>query len=265
MHGTIASFLAHTPDRPKDLGTGNSPEAVSLAAELREAVRYATSNSARTLQKHLGPSEIGEPCHRQVVGKLAGVPPTNHMTDPWPSYVGTSVHAKLAEDLEAQQPQRWFAERRVEPIPGHSGTGDLYDAKLQTVVDHKVLGLQTHDKIRKEGPGRKYFVQLLLYGQGFARLGVPVRAVALAAWARKRGLAGLYVWHHPLTPADDQLLAYIEQVELPWRKQVAAEVSAGRMHLRAVPVGDEKPDCYFCPFYRSEAASDPDAPGCPGY
>lgn len=263
-HGTLDAFLAR-PARVDNYSSGNCPEAVAIAAELREAVRHASDNSARTLQRHLGPSEIGEPCHRQVVGKLAGLPSTNHVSDPWPSYVGTAVHAKLADDLEAYRPGQWYAERRVEPIDGHSGTADLYDAVRFGVEDHKILGPTTHDKIRRDGPGRRYFVQLLLYGRGYRRLGLPVRYVALLAWARTGGLHGLYVWYHELTPEDDQLVDYIEQVELPWRKAMAAEVAAGRLHLLAVPVGTDKPDCYFCPFYRPEVARDPSVTGCPGH
>ena len=266
-HGTLEAFLAHRPASPSTdrLMTGNTPEGVAIAAELREAVRHASANSDRTLQVHLGPSEIGDPCHRQVVGKRAGVQETNHITDPWPSYVGTAVHAKLADDLEAQRPYQWFAERRVVPIDGHSGTADLYDAVRHGVIDHKVLGTTTHSKITKDGPGRKYFVQLLLYGRGYRRLGLPVRFVALAAWARTGGLNGLYVWTHELTPEDDELLDYIESAELPWRKAIAEQVRAGTLHLLQVPVGTDTPDCYFCPFYRPEAEKDPRVAGCPGH
>lgn len=266
QHGTLSAFLSRPTEtaRRDDYSSGNSPEAVAIAAELREAVRHASANSARTLQVHLGPSEIGEPCHRQVVGKLAGQPATNHVSDPWPAYVGTAVHAKLAEDLERQRPDQWYAERRVEPIDGHSGTADLLDASRWVVIDHKVLGTTTHDKIRQHGPGRRYFVQLLLYGRGYARLGLPIAAVALAAWARTGGLWGLYVWHHTLTTEDSQLLDYVEQTELPWRKAMAAEVAAGRLRLLDVPIGTDHPDCYFCPFYRPEAIRDPNVAGCPG-
>jgi hypothetical protein len=264
QHGNLSAFLARPPDRSDNFSSGNNPEAVAIAAELREAVRTASANSARTLQVHLGPSEIGEPCHRQVVGKLAGVAATNHVSDPWPAYIGTAVHAKLADDLEKARPGQWYAERRVEPIPGHSGTADLYDAVRQGVEDHKVLGTTTHAKIRQHGPGRRYFIQLLLYGRGYARLGLPVRYVALLAWARTGGLSGLYVWHHTLTPEDDALLDYVEGIELPWRKAMAAEVSVGRLTLLDIPIGDQKPDCYFCPFYRPEAVRNPSVAGCPG-
>lgn len=265
-NGLLAAFLARKPEaaRVDNYASGNCPEAVAIAAELREAVRLASSRTSRSLQIHLGPSEIGEPCHRQVVGKLAGYPETNHVADPWPSYVGSAVHEALARDLAALRPEQWWTERRVVPIEGHSGTADLYDAVRCGVEDHKILGVTTHDKVRRHGPGRRYFVQLLLYGRGYKRLGKQVDFVALLAWARTGGLSGLYVWYHALTPEDDQLLDYITTVELPWRKQVAAMVTAGQLHLLAVPIGVDHPDCYFCPFYRPEQATNPAVTGCPG-
>src|SRR4051812_13516148 len=81
---------------PASLG-GNSPWASRYAAELRRVVVEQANSSARTLQRHLGPSELGHPCDRQVVGKLAGLPTTNHVVDPWPSVLGTATHAWLAE------------------------------------------------------------------------------------------------------------------------------------------------------------------------
>ena len=39
-------------------------------------------------------------CDRQVVSKMCGEPVTNHVADPWPSVVGTAVHAWLAEKFD---------------------------------------------------------------------------------------------------------------------------------------------------------------------
>jgi hypothetical protein len=49
------------------------------------------ARAPRTLQQHLGPSELGVECDRQVAGKMAALPATNHVVDPWPSMVGTRL------------------------------------------------------------------------------------------------------------------------------------------------------------------------------
>lgn len=261
--GLLTAFLARKT-APTTLGSGNTPDAVAVARDLREAVTYAAKHAPRSVQRHLGPSEIGDPCHRKVAGKLAHVPATNHVSDPWPSVVGTAGHAWLADTLSAARPDQWWTERRVVPIDGHSGTADLYDTARRAVIDHKLLGRTTHPKVRAGDIPRGYYVQLLLYALGYIRAGYPVDRVMLAAWSRGGRLTDLYVWDHPITDADWTLLAYIIDTELPYRKSWAAAIASGSATLLDVPIGTDKPECYFCPFYRPETAANPAAAGCPG-
>lgn len=263
--GRLAAFLARKPEAGAASGiTSNSALGMRVAAELRQAVTQAQDRSPRSLQVHLGPSEIGNACHRQIAGKLAGLPATNHVSDPWPSFVGTATHDRLANAVEAFRPGRWQAERKVTPIEGHSGTADLYDAELRAVIDHKVLGRTSHAKIVAGKLPRHYYVQLLLYGLGYMRAGMPVERVMLAAWSRGGMLPDLYVWDHELTAEDMRLLEHVLLSELPYRKAWAAAITAGSATLRDVPIGTETPECYFCPYWRPEAKVNPEAGGCPG-
>jgi hypothetical protein len=175
--------------------SGNTPWAGRYAAEIRRVVHRHAAQAERSLQVHLGPSEIGHVCSRQVVGKLAGVPRTNHVVDPWPSILGTAGHAWLEAAFRAENERlgrvRWVPEQKVEPFEGatpfqtHRGTADLYDADEQSVDDHKLLGPTSMAKVRSsEGPPRHYVVQMLLYAEGYRRLGLPVRRVALLAYPR---------------------------------------------------------------------------------
>lgn len=248
--------------------SGNTPWASRYASEIRRVVRESAERAPRSQQIHLGPSEIGHLCHRQVAGKLAGLPRTNHVVDPWPSVVGTAVHAWLEQAFRSDNDRagriRWVPETRVTPIDGHSGTGDLYDAAEQAVDDHKVLGESSMAKVRSAaGPPRHYVVQLLLYAQGFRRLGLPVARVALLAYPRTGpSLDGLYVWERPHTAADVELLAEVE-TELAYRKRWAEAIRAGVADLRDVPA-DTADECHFCPFYRPQTARD-GGPGCAGH
>lgn len=263
-----AAFMAAAP-APLN---GSSPWASRYAAELRRVVVEHAERSPRSLQLQLGPSEVGVACDRQVVGKMAGLPKTNHVSDPWPSIVGTAVHAWLAdafaEDNRRRGLIRWVPEQRVITHPDtsliHPGTGDLYDAVEQAVDDHKVLGESSLSKVRSaDGPPRKYVVQLLLYGEGFRRLGLPVRRVALIAWPRtSSSLDGLYVWDREHTSADDQLIQEVfDQTRI--RQQLALEVHAGRLSINQIPSAPDSSECFFCPFYRPQSARD-GGPGCPG-
>jgi hypothetical protein len=250
---------------------GNSAWAQAYATTIRKVFHNQSSRAARSLQVHLGPSEIGHVCTRQVAGKLAGLPRLNHVTDPWPSIRGTALHS-YAEQAFADENQRlgrirWVPEQKVEPFEGatpfetHRGTADLYDADEQAVNDHKFLGKTTHEKVRREGWPRHYFVQLLLYGMGYMRLGLPVKRVVLLAYpATEASLDNLYVLEHQITQADFDLIEQIK-VELGYRKQWAAALLTGAAQLRDVPADTQ--DCHFCPHYRPQTAHD-NGPGCPG-
>ena len=252
---------------------GSTPWASRYAAELRRIFLEHAARAPRTLQQHLGPSELGVECDRQVAGKMAALPSTNHVADPWPSIVGTALHAWAAEAFVADNLRRgvlrWVAEQRVTPHRDHPGTADLYDAVEQAVVDHKFLGPSSMAKIRTDPP-RKYVVQLLLYGLGYHKLGLPVRRVALAAYPRTAGsLAGLYVWERRFLDGTGQLapenLALLGAVfdETLLRRRWAARILTGEIAFGDVPAVPDSDECYFCPFYRPQAAKD-SGPGCPG-
>lgn len=254
---------------------GSSAWSSRYAAELRRVFHEHAARAPRSLQLHLGPSELGVNCDRQVAGKMAGLPVTNHVSDPWPSIVGTACHAWAAEAFTADNVRknllRWVTEQRVTPHPDHPGTADLYDAVEQAVVDHKFLGETSMAKVRSAaGPSRKYVVQLLLYGLGYLLTGLPVKRVVLAAYPRTApSLDGLYVWERALTGDDGQLLPENTQLitevfaQTKTRQLYATELHAGRLTLDQIPMTPDSSECFFCPLFRPQSARD-GGPGCPG-
>lgn len=236
--------------------------------ELRGVITRQATLAPRSQQVHLGPSEIGARCDRQVVGKLVGAARTNHVSDPWPSICGTAVHAWLAQAFEDDNARdnmlRWVTETRVKPHPLYPGSADLYDAQEQAVVDHKVLGASSLSKIKSpSGPSRRYRVQLLLYGAGFRALGLPVKRVVLAAYPRTAAtLDGMYVWDHVCTSEDEVLIQDV--LDQMAARQAAAElVKQGQLTLNQIAASPEDTECFFCFLYRPQSAHD-GAPGCPG-
>jgi hypothetical protein len=266
MSITASEFMRAAP-APAALG-GNTPWATRYAAELRGVVVEHSRHAARTLQTHLGPSELGTACDRQIVGKLTGEVPTNHVSDPWPSIVGTAVHVWLADAFREWNVRhgatRWLAEQRVTPHVGYSGTADLYDSQELAVVDHKVLGATSLAKVRSPaGPSLRYIVQLLLYGAGYRALGLPVRRIVLAAYPRTAAtLDGLYVWERATGPEDDPLIDAVFALT-DRRKALADKVSAGSLRLTDIATVPDSDECFFCSFYRPATAKD-NGPGCPG-
>lgn len=146
MTVSAAEFMASTPRSTN----ASDAWAEDYGRELRGIVTRYANQQPRSVQKHLGPSELGERCDRLVVGKMAGSPRTNHVSDPWASMVGTAVHAYLADAFTWDNVHngylRWLTEHRVVPDPGpnaHPGTADLYDAFNRAVVDHKGIAVST--------------------------------------------------------------------------------------------------------------------------
>lgn len=266
-----AEFMKAARRTPAAPVSGSSPWAAAYAAELRRYVEDYANGSARSVQRHLGPSEIGHLCHRQVAGKLAQLPATNHVSDPWPSIMGTAGHAWMEGCLQGVNArlgrERFLTEHRVTPGMGfeaHPGTGDGYDRDYLAVIDHKFLGDSSMGKLRSAGPPRHYFVQFLLYMLGFQALGLEVRRIVLLAWPRTRSsLDAMFVWEREVTEADDAFLREVVLPELEYRKAWAAALVTGAARLSDVPM-DPRDECHFCPFYRPQSARD-DGPGCPGH
>lgn len=238
--------------------------------ELKGIIHRYAGQQPRQVQRHLGPSEIGHRCDRQVVAKMAGSKPTNHVADPWASIVGTAIHAYMADafnwDNQHNGYLRWLAEQRVTPDPGpdaHPGTADIYDAHNRAVVDWKAQADSTRSQLRAHGPPRHYFVQLLLYRRGYLNIGFPVDRVVLVSLPRtKSTLNDMYTWSHVPTAEDDKLVDDV-LAQTAFRQQVAALVRAGKLNLMDVPATPDDAECYWCLLYRPQAAYDGEY-GCPG-
>lgn len=257
----------------KSSPSGSSAWAAMYAGDIRRAWMEHASEDARTVQRHLGPSELGVECDRQVAGKMAELPSTNHVVDPWASIRGRALHS-MAEDVFTADNlrrglARWVVEQRVTPHPEHPGTADLYDGVEACVGDHKFVGATTMAKIRKGWP-RHYRVQLLLYGLGYFLMGLPVKRVALIAYpATAASLEGLYVRDEMFAGEDGnplpEVITLLQSVfdDTERRKQQAEQIRAGRLRLEDVPATPDGDTCFFCPFYRPQSARD-GGPGCPG-
>jgi hypothetical protein len=249
---------------------------MTYGQHIKQIMRHAAEHAPRSVQRTLGPSEIGAPCHRQIVGKLVGyaMPDhpggqrTNHVPDMWPAIIGTAVHAWLGSTFERENDTlgflRYLTELRVAPTQDHPGNTDLYDTAEQAVVDWKVLGPGSLAKIRSGKPPRKYFVQTLLYGLGCQLMGLPVKRVVICALPRTEAtLDSLYVWDHPVWSEDDALLlAEVLRVN-EIRKQIADQVLAGQIRIDEVPIVPDDSECFFCAQYRPQSADDGGI-GCPG-
>jgi hypothetical protein len=272
----LAAFADQPTVSPVYVQNGNSPWAQRYAQDLREVVLEYADRLPRNVQRHLGPSELGHHCDRQLVGKMAGLEfrsGGNKLHDNWPSIVGTALHAFMDEAFKwaAQQPKwqaRWLSETRVTPDPGavspHPGTADLFDTLYCVLGDHKMQSEAIRTRLRRDGPPYHYYIQMLLYALGYMHKGYDVQRIVLISWPRtKSSLEDLFVWEKPLTIED---LREVEMVldKTVIREKLARFVASGELSFWDIPAVPSTDDCQYCPFFNPAALTEGTHQGCPG-
>lgn len=230
---------------------------IEITARLKEMF-YAYSNRRssdnRGAQSTLGPSEIGTPCDRRLAMSLLQIPPVNPGGDGWASFVGTAIHAALAEMFmwangrsgryEVEMPLRFPSEL----VP--HGTGDLLDRTMMMFVDHKCQGSWSRNKLKTSGPGDTYRVQVHTYAWGATLRGEVVEHVAIVSWPREASsLDDLYTWTEPYNPSiAHAAMKRVEDIQHQVRK-----VSPGWTPVQVAASFDVAEDCRYCPFHLPNA------------
>jgi hypothetical protein len=254
-------------------GAGVNDQPPSTVTELRQVLIDFEAQRPRSLQKALGPSELGTPCQQQIARKLAGAP-RRPITEPtWAPFQGTAVHASMEDVVAFWNGQlgreRWLAEDRlvVDPGPGHypaiEGNGDAFDQDHAMVVDWKHVGTSALKKLRtakrmgkpaKEQISAEYRAQAHLYGLGHQNKGRDVKHVRVVMLARSWQYDDSDEWTEAYNP--DIAHWYLGRY---WR--VVDQLAAAG--LDAVPAAPSNDACHWCPFHRPGQVSDID--GCRGH
>lgn len=252
----------------------DEPHEDLLLGDLERAITDYSRSFARTQQMALGPSGVGTACERKLAMTLLESDKINDDRDEWTSSVGTAIHSWMEGALEHQnellrqagRPTRWLVEKTVEIRTGLKGHTDAYDLWTNTVLDHKFPGVTAIRKYRKQGnPGREYIWQAHLYGLGWARLGFPVRKVAIAMYPRSGLIRDTWLWQQPY----DEAVAHeaLERVDGVLGKLNAGELAAGEDGLRLVLNSMERDttNCSWCEFWTGgPGPSSNPAKGCAG-
>lgn len=139
-----------------------------------------TKGSARSLQKNVGPSEIGG-CRRKVWSKINAAPKTNPDTVHGAAWMGTAIHAALEKALQAVDPWQERYEREQEvTFGGITGHVDVYDNVDKEVIDWKTTTKKNLSSF--EGPQK--WMQVQLYAYLLTQTGKPVHTVTLVGIPR---------------------------------------------------------------------------------
>lgn len=248
-----------------------TPPTQLLLGDLEAVIRDYARADWRSQQVELGPSEIGQACQRRLALTILGADPVNDDRDEWTSSVGTAIHAWMAKALvhknellvAAGLPARWLVEQETEVRTGLVGHTDAYDLWTHTVLDHKFPGVTAIRKARKRGnPGKQYIWQAHCYGRSWARLGFPVRNVAIAMYPRSGLVRDTWLWQEPYSPAKaDEALAHVDSLI------TAMDIADGLGELPTLlqTLERDTDNCQWCPFYNGgPAAADDPVAACGG-
>jgi hypothetical protein len=240
--------------------------AAEIAARMKE-IFYAYNNRRtednRNAQQTLGPSEIGTPCDRRLAMSLMRCDPVNPGGDGWAAFVGTCVHAGLAEMLLWSNAESGrFAVEMPLTFPSAlvpKGTGDALDRVLLCFMDHKLMGQWSLSKLKREGPPPLYRTQVHVYGQGARAQGEKVEHVAIIGWPRTEStLDELFVWTEPYDAtiardAFDRVDVIQEKVEDLRRIGMTDAQISRRFNVAK--------ECTYCPFFLKDGNN---SRGCNG-
>lgn len=232
-------------------------------AEIDWLIFDALANSPRSLQRQLGPSEVGHPCRRWLGYRLLGVEPTNGGDINWRPSVGTGVHLLLGGIfIEANRKlghPRFLVEHRVEvgTINGEPITGncDLYDRSTARSIDWKVVGPNMLKEVKSKGLAEQYRIQANAYGRGWVRRGFPVDEVCVYYLPSNGEYKDGFFWSEK----------YDETVAVQALERVEAikklTDSAGTAALPLLPTTDHY--CRRCDYFLPAATDVTEA--CPGH
>ena len=230
-----------------------------VSQAIDEVIFDAIVNAPRSLQRQIGPSEIGTDCIRCLARKMLEIEklPIESPSDmPWLPFIGTAVHASLEEifarDNDKRGSVRWLIETRL-PIGrigdmDISGSCDLFDKETGTVIDHKVVGATKLRSLPKKGPGNTYRIQAHLYGYGWTKLGLEVNEVAVKFYPRNDiQMTSGYFWYEKY---DEEIaLKALERANEVYRQANEAQ-DRGKLN-EFLKVCATSTDCFSCHDYPS--------------
>lgn len=247
--------------------TGSDPIGEALAENVAALITTAAAQAPRSLQRRIGPSEVGEPCDRKLTYKILEWPSAAADGDPIASVLGTAFHAWMEDAFGTRQAvtadgrPRYRIEERVTVRDGLTGSSDLYDRATGTVYDWKLVGVSSLDNYRRKGPGDQYRVQAHLYGLGQENAGEKPERVAIVFVGRYHELR-VHVWTEPY---DRQVaidaLARLDRIRHHIADSEAALSDFGHAWWSQISTSDTA-KCRFCPWL-NPGSTDLTA-GCPG-
>jgi hypothetical protein len=263
-----APAAVFTPVDPKAPACPEPALAKAIRDEFLTILCWAEANRGRSLQVHLGPSELGTECDRQLAYRIMGsTGPNLDMADPWYAFVGSAIHSRMQESVERYQEAhpyalRWAIEQYIQADPLISGHADYN--RDQILLDVKSAGKTVMTEVKRSIP-HKYRVQGNTYAKGLRDTGRDIRYIVFVFVPRDGKLRDMVVWAEPY----DEALA-LASIARPYRIRdlmVSLDVVNQPLNWEKIPAKPDYMGCQYCPMWQKYAGPGVGADGtaCPGY
>ena len=159
---------------------------------------FSDKGSKRSMQKAVGPSEIGG-CARRTWHRLTGSEPTNEDTLSMAAFMGTAIHSAIERKVARRDDPfapRFLLEAEVE-ADGIRGHVDCYDTTGFEVIDWKTI---TKRKV-SAFPSSQQRTQVQIYGYLLTCNGHRVDTVTLVGIPRDGNELDVVVHSEPYSEA----------------------------------------------------------------
>lgn len=228
----------------------------TLTDEITQIITDAIIYAPRSLQKRIGPSELGTPCDHCLAAKLAGWQQTPGPIA-WTAARGTAMHAWLEDTINTWESRhatpgrarRFWTERTVTvgtigttPI---TGSTDLLDTENGVIVDWKNVGKARLNHYRAAGPPQIYRVQANLYAKGWIDTGLDITHTAICFLPAEGNTFTPYWW---IDAVDLDLAKWaLERANRLHTLIQAINKQSGHQALATwISTLKRDPDCYDC-------------------
>lgn len=223
---------------------------------IENLLSYMIKHQPRSMQRIIGPSEIGTDCIHCLCCKLAQVPKRDEGTF-WASFIGSSCHKHVESLLRAFQHanklDRFMIESKIHVgnIGDQQiwGSCDLFDKQTKMVVDWKFVSLNRIKQFRQGNIPKQYQIQANLYAKGLNDAGIECETVSVCFLPRTEHTWGEKIWW--IRPYNKSLaLEGLERANKYWEQIRNIRATQGEEGL--LEFLDSLPrvaDCFDCVKY----------------
>lgn len=248
-----AQQAAHTPHMPDTMPMAGewmpTTPAPSVWPTIREHIVDMVTHQPRSLQREIGPSELGTQCLHCLARKLTGHTTEEIRDVAWLPFIGTSVHAQFEHmfgALDGYETEKTVLVGNLTDTRPITGSIDLWDEKNTATCDWKIVGNSTLADARRHGPSQQYKIQASLYGIGMSHT-TPVQTSCIYYLPRNQpSLDAGWIYETPFDPRPGQWALARARLILTLYDSIRVEYgdSIAEQWVNAFPRNTEH--CFHC-------------------